>query len=205
MPISMTVWKCLRSEQKKVWQSQTVQLMNWLSLQRQLPNVSLQSLQNSTKNTSLISTLTKAFMGYKSKPGAARFTHILWCPPLSWWWTQVTSATSSYADSTCCRCAKNQHLPGLRGGEWDLHHILPCLILRIRVKSEAQPIGTKQPSVLDAQKYCLDEEVWLSSSGNLSVCIYINFRLSSLAQAVWNDIDSVRSRSGVINWGLTTP
>src|SRR5258705_10469974 len=86
-----------------------------------------------------------------------------------------------------------------------LCHILPCLIPRIRVKSEAQPKGTKQPSVLDAQKYCLDEEVQLSSSGNLSVCIYINFRLSSLAQAVWNDIDSIRSRSGVINWGLATP
>src|SRR5258708_2955776 len=92
-----------------------------------------------------------------------------------------------------CRWAKNQHLPGLSGGERDLHHILPCLKPRIRVKSEGQPKGTKQPSVLNAQKYCLDEEVWLSSSGNLSVCIYINFRLGSLAQAVWNDIDSVRS------------
>ena len=94
----------------------------------------------------------------------------------------------------------------LGGREWDLCHILPCLVPRIRVKSKAQPIGTKQPSVLNAQKkYCLDEEVQLSSSGNLSVCIYINFRLSSLAQAVWNDIDSIRSQSGVINWGLTTP
>src|SRR5258708_36398558 len=89
-----------------------------------------------------------------------------------------------------CRWAKEPPSSGLSGARY-LCCILPCLVPRIRVKSEAQPKGTKQPSVLDAQKYCLDEEVQLSSSGNLSVCIYINFRLSSLAQAVWNDIDSI--------------
>ena len=66
-----------------------------------------------------------------------------------------------------------------------LHHILPCLILRVRVKSKAQPKGTKQPNVLGAHRYCLDEEVRLSSSCNPSVYIYNSFRLSSLAQAVW--------------------
>src|SRR5258708_37856224 len=66
-----------------------------------------------------------------------------------------------------------------------LCHILPCLIPRVRVKSEAQPKGTKQPNVLGAHRYCLDEKVWLSSLHNPSVYIYNSFRLSSLAQAVW--------------------
>ena len=84
-----------------------------------------------------------------------------------------------------------------------LCHILPCLILRVRVKSKAQPKGTKQPNVLGAHRYCLDEEVRLSSSCNPSVYIYNSFRLSSLAQAVWKWYRLCLILIWSINWGLS--
>src|SRR5258705_14024410 len=71
--------------------------------------------------------------------------------------------------------------------------ILPCLILRVRGKSEAQPKGTKQPNVLGAHRYCLDEEVQLSSLCNPQY-IYIIASDSALwHRQSGNDIDSVRS------------
>src|SRR5258708_28813232 len=44
-----------------------------------------------------------------------------------------------------CRWAKEPPSSGLSGARY-LCCILPCLVPRIRVKSEAQPKGTKQPS-----------------------------------------------------------
>ena len=85
-----------------------------------------------------------------------------------------------------------QRTPSGLSGVRYLHCILPCLILRVRVKSEAQPKGTKQPNVLGANRYCLDEEVWLSSSHNPSVYIYIIASDSALwHRQSGNDIDSV--------------